>query len=743
MRSPGGKEVGRISIRVVPDTDDFRRKLRDDLKKIEESVKADIEVNPDTKGFRERVKAATSGIKAEVDVDVKRGALGRISDALSKIQAPSLGSGVNPAGYAVILAGITAVAAPLLGLVTTALLTLPGLIAAVATPIAAVMLGIEGFATAAESLAEPFAQLKETIAIATADAFTPVFEKLAAIFPSLERTLPSVTQGLADMAQSVTDVLTSPEGLERIENTISNIGDAISKAAPGIGDFVDGLLTLAEKFSEKMPDLSEWFNGAGKSFSDWIDDITRKDWFTGKSPLDTAFEGLGGTLKTVLDTLGALAKEGFEFMKDPQKIEDFKSALRDIGTLLQNIVNLSNQINDGNLFKNMVPTEAPWNEDWPGLKPGSAPDQAINGENFLSEEPKFDHWTNLFNTFKQSVLLGFANISETAAMTWANISARAAELPGQLSSAWSTLGSIASTAWSVVKTSVESALSEARGAVLAKGGEIIAEVGTWPGRIVAALGNLGGLLLNAGKEIIGGLLRGIQEKVQEVYNFVSGIAARIAELKGPLSYDRTVLTPNGQALMQGLQDGIEGGLQGVLDRARAIAGEISAAINEGTAGVDLATMPDQLKRSLDELELQRKELKVQYDGIPKEDKAGREALRGQMDQIQALKHQLSLQREQLGFSQKYGDSVQENNDFLGQQLGKTVDIASNFAMANANQLMSDLGISGKGFLDAGSQLADWGMQQASQFIFNVSSADEAIAIKNNQMAKQALQFTRR
>lgn len=69
--SPGGKEVGRVSVRVVPDTSRFRSQLERDLKRDLRGFKVKVRVVPDTTGFRAALKAATKDVtvKAKVKVD--------------------------------------------------------------------------------------------------------------------------------------------------------------------------------------------------------------------------------------------------------------------------------------------------------------------------------------------------------------------------------------------------------------------------------------------------------------------------------------------------------------------------------------------------------------------------------------------------------------------------------------------------------------------------------------------------
>jgi hypothetical protein len=70
MGSPGGEEVGRVSIRVVPDTSGFRRELQNAVRAAEAGIKVTIpgEVDLDTAGFRAQL-AALENARVTVPVD--------------------------------------------------------------------------------------------------------------------------------------------------------------------------------------------------------------------------------------------------------------------------------------------------------------------------------------------------------------------------------------------------------------------------------------------------------------------------------------------------------------------------------------------------------------------------------------------------------------------------------------------------------------------------------------------------
>lgn len=151
---------------------------------------------------------------------------------------------------------------------------------------------------------------------------------------------------------------------------------------------------------------------------------------------------------------------------------------------------------------------------------------------------------------------------------------------------WDTIKSVASSAWEGLKSTVLGLIDGlVQGAQNAwesmKQGvrDLVSNVTS----IFDGIRNID--LWSAGKAILDGFLGGLKSAWGAVTDFVGGIASWIRDHKGPIEYDRKLLIPAGNAIMQGLNRGLQERFKDVKKSVSGMAGEISNAFSNDDFGL--------------------------------------------------------------------------------------------------------------------------------------------------------------
>lgn len=153
-------------------------------------------------------------------------------------------------------------------------------------------------------------------------------------------------------------------------------------------------------------------------------------------------------------------------------------------------------------------------------------------------------WSNVCNGFNQklnSIKQWFGNAGSSVKNAWNGVVGWFAGVPGRIAGAFNGIA----------------------GAIAGKFADVRS-------RVLGFFGNAGGWLHHAGSAIINGFLNGLKAMWGKVTSFVGGIAGWIKEHKGPISYDRVLLTPAGEAIMTGFAGGLRdsfGDVEDVVEQA--------------------------------------------------------------------------------------------------------------------------------------------------------------------------------
>lgn len=114
-------------------------------------------------------------------------------------------------------------------------------------------------------------------------------------------------------------------------------------------------------------------------------------------------------------------------------------------------------------------------------------------------------------------------------------------------------------AWRGIKNIVGGIWDAITGVISRGVGGILDWIGSLPRRILDLLGDLGGLLLDAGKNIIRGLVDGLTFGFRWVKDRLGQLTSWITSWKGPPARDKVLLSANGRLIMGGLLAGLEDG----------------------------------------------------------------------------------------------------------------------------------------------------------------------------------------
>lgn len=129
---------------------------------------------------------------------------------------------------------------------------------------------------------------------------------------------------------------------------------------------------------------------------------------------------------------------------------------------------------------------------------------------------------------------------------------RVDQLRGAIQLKWESMKNTAINAWNTVKSKVVGAVDALKTEVSTRVENVKRNFTELPGKIKAALTGAPKMLLQAGKDIVGGLINGIKSKIGDVETYFKNLTDKIPDWKGPLPKDKRLLEPAGAAIMGGL-----------------------------------------------------------------------------------------------------------------------------------------------------------------------------------------------
>lgn len=202
---------------------------------------------------------------------------------------------------------------------------------------------------------------------------------------------------------------------------------------------------------------------------------------------------------------------------------------------------------------------------------------------------------NIWNSIKSVTSSIWNSIKNLISSTWNGIKSVVSSVVNSIrsvvTSAWNSIKSVTSSAWNGIKSVISSGINAARSVVSSAVNSMrSAASSAWNAMKSAASSVVSGIksafkslssisLSGAGRAIMNSFLGGLQSTWGKVKSFVGGIASWIRKHKGPISYDRKLLIPAGNAIMNGLNSGLVDNFKTVQKNVKNMGSAISDSMN--------------------------------------------------------------------------------------------------------------------------------------------------------------------
>lgn len=389
MTSPGGVEVGRVSVRVVPDTSKFLAKAKKDLEEIARKLRVDVEVALNTESAKAEVdklkaEAGREKVKmgAEVDGDGVVRETRRVKNLAQKlVGAIRMTVGINTA------ASLTRIKAELkviknavegyniripvefvglskwlgiIGLISGALLTIPHLIgaiggavnvvggllatlpalaAAASFGIAALVVGMQGFFSALSQSGDT-AKFEEAL-----KNLTPAAQESA-------RALAEFREPLTEIRKSVQESLFSgmADPLRELKSLLPPIESGLVGSAAGIREMAKAWIQMAtsqrsiedtQTIADNVSSMFDRMRPAAANFGQAMRDIT--------VVASTFLPRLGSAVSEITGKFAAWAEKARETGRLDQIIENAIDKVKQLGRIIADVT-----VGFRNIFQSMT-----------------------------------------------------------------------------------------------------------------------------------------------------------------------------------------------------------------------------------------------------------------------------------------------------------------------------------------------------------------------------------------------------
>lgn len=384
------------------------------------------------------------------------------------------------------------------------------------------------------------------------------------IFQNLGTGAGSLLDNLVQLTASFRAFVSSAEGATAIRNlagALTQIGTIIRSL---IGSLGPGITALLGGLKGGFTALAPVAKTVGTAISDIAVAIAPLLPLIGRllaaalEPLATILSGmvkaiapfvtiLAETLVSALEQLLPAFTEIANFLL-PYIAAGFKILTDFVRPLIPLIVELTKEFAEG-FVKGVKDLKPVLDQMLPGLKELGSFLLPIIISGLKSAIPAMQLLGRAFGFIVGSVAIAL-NALALVGIVIGGISTIVRKVASDLTLAWNKAKAVTVSVWNGIAAAVGSAVNRVVGVVRG-----ISRT------VTGIFGGAGSWLVNAGRQIIEGLIRGINNALGKLRSTLNKVTSLIPDWKGPAATDRKLLTPNGRLIMDGLNAGINDGAQ--------------------------------------------------------------------------------------------------------------------------------------------------------------------------------------
>lgn len=479
----------------------------------------------------------------------------------------------------------------------------------------------QGIQNAWNGLVEWFTNLWNGIKETASNAWNSFIEKAQPVIDAIKNAWNSITEFFSGLWEGIKQIASDVwnsflEGAQPIVEGLMNVWNALTEFFSALWNgIVSVATTVWNGIVEVVTPIIEAIKTAWNSLVEFFTNL----WNSITEGSTTAWNGFVEFLTPVIEGVKSLWNGFSEFMSTiwngivevaTTAWNSFQSVIETVWTAIQQFITSAIEVIQNVITTGMQIVQEVWNAVW-----------------------------TVFTTIVQTVWTVISTIISTVLNVIAGIiSVATALIQGNWSGAWEAIKGVAQTVWNGIQTVISTVINAISTVISTVLGTIQNTVTTiWNGIkdfISNAINNIKDTVINvanslkdgfmnvldslkngvsnaidavkgffdrlwnidlsgAGRAIMEGFLNGLKAAWGAVTDFVGGIASWIAEHKGPISYDRRLLTPAGQAIMGGFNAALMSGFEYVKSNVSGMADGIRSMFDD--AGSRVSAMSNALQ----------------------------------------------------------------------------------------------------------------------------------------------------